>query len=60
MPLGALCTYIIEINTVVHWEYQAKKENELTVQRGDTVTLVDHHRPQSGEKKMVSWLLNQS
>jgi hypothetical protein len=37
----------------VHWKHDAKKEDELTVKPGDTVTLVDHHQRNSEGNQMV-------
>ena len=39
---------------LVHWEYAAKRDDDITVKRGDTVTLVDHHRLNIEGKKPVT------
>ncbi len=38
----------------MHWNYERKEEDEISVKKGDTVTMVDHHRSCTNkEKKQV-------
>ena len=38
----------------VHWDHEAGTDDEISVKKGDTVTLVDHHRVNVEGKLRVS------
>ncbi len=40
----------------MHWNYEPKRDDEISVKKGDTVTMVDHHRPNTNKetKRVIS------
>ena len=39
---------------IVHWDHEAKADDDISVKKGDTVTYVDHHRGNAEDKFKVS------
>ncbi len=34
----------------MHWDYEPKRKDEISVKKGDTVTMVDHHRSNTNKE----------
>ena len=53
VPVIASCNVIV-CSIIVHWDHKAKTDDDISVKKGDTVTLVDHHRVNVEGKLRVS------